>query len=169
MSEDAMGGGLPYRMNVGLVLMNRAGEIFIGKRIGYAAPEEGWQLPQGGIDDGEDVTQALWREMEEEIGTRKAEMVARYPQALGYDFPAQVQSTVYGGRFRGQMQHWFLLRFLGEERDINIHTPPGAAPEFAAYAWKTADDVARLAVPFKRKIYETVLTHFSAAIARARG
>lgn len=158
---------LPYRANVGIVLVNHSGRVFVGKRSDQPDPDSGWQMPQGGIDDGETLEQALWRELGEEIGTRKAEMIASYPRPLFYDFPEQLQPKIYGGLFRGQEQHWFLLRFTGTDSDITLSGHDGQAPEFSAYEWKTPDAVIALAVPFKRKIYESILYYFEEYIRSA--
>lgn len=157
---------LPYRMNVGFVLVNHAGRVFLGKRSDKSGADEGWQLPQGGIDAGESPTEALWRELGEEVGTTKAELVASYPRPMSYDFPESVRNKVYGGRYRGQSQHWFLLRFVGDEADISIsHAEKGQEPEFSDYAWVAPQDVINRAVAFKKTIYENVLYYFDEFIA----
>jgi putative (di)nucleoside polyphosphate hydrolase len=153
---------LPYRCNIGIVLVNRDGKIFIGKRRDQPDPTSGWQMPQGGIDAGEDRETALWRELQEEVGTRSAEIMAAYPRPVLYDFPPEFQPQIYGGHYRGQQQYWFLLRFMGAETDINITATHGeAAPEFSAYRWEKPAAVVELAVPFKRAIYENVLYYFA--------
>lgn len=157
---------LPYRMNVGFVLVNNAGKVFVGKRSDKSGADEGWQLPQGGIDAGESPAEALWREMKEEVGTTKAELVASYPRPMSYDFPEAVRDRVYGGRYRGQSQHWYLLRFVGDDADINIrHTEKGLEPEFSDYAWLKPQEVINRAVAFKKTIYENVLYYFDEFIA----
>jgi len=153
---------LPYRPNVAFVLIDENGKIFFVIFRSMPDPDAGWQMPQGGIDAGESPTDALWREMQEEVGTRKAEIIAAYPHTVTYDFPPDMQGGIYHGKYRGQTQHWFLLRFLGEDEDINIHQAPHADdPEFSDYAWKTPEQVLSLAVPFKRDIYEAVLGYFN--------
>ncbi len=159
-------GALPYRMNVGFVLVNDAGKIFVGKRADKSGPDDGWQLPQGGIDAGESPTDALWRELREEVGTSKAELVANYPRPMSYDFPDTVREKVYGGRYRGQTQYWYLLKFLGDDSDINIHRSIGGhEPEFSDYAWCTPQMVVSRVVGFKQPIYENVLYYFDEYIA----
>lgn len=158
---------LGYRPNIGIVLVNDAGRVFVGKRTDQINPDDGWQMPQGGIDPGESAADALWRELQEEIGTRKAELVANYPRPLTYDFPEHARSKIYDGKFRGQSQLWFLLRFLGDNSDIHLSRAlaPGERPEFNDYDWKTPDAVLNYAVPFKRTIYENVLYYFDEYIA----
>jgi putative (di)nucleoside polyphosphate hydrolase len=160
---------LPYRLNVGIVLVNDAGKIFVGKRSDKVGKDEGWQLPQGGVDHGESPSDALWRELGEELGTRSAEIVAHSPRPLSYDFPETVRAQIYDGKYRGQMQHWYLLRFVGDDADINIRQSAGGHPaEFSDFAWSTPDMVLQQAVAFKRPIYENVLYYFDEYIAYNR-
>jgi putative (di)nucleoside polyphosphate hydrolase len=165
-ADTPMAGVLPYRMNVGFVLVNPIGKVFLGKRADKSGPDDGWQLPQGGIDSGESPTEALWRELGEEVGTTRAELVASYPRPMSYDFPDAVRAKVYDGRYRGQTQYWFLLRFVGDDGDINIHhAERGQEPEFSDYAWCAPQDVINRAVTFKKTIYENVLYYFDEYIA----
>lgn len=159
-----------YRPNIGIVLVNDLGCVFVGKRSDQISPDDGWQMPQGGIDAGESAADALWRELQEEIGTRKAELIACFPRPLTYDFPEHARSKIYGGKFRGQSQLWFLLRFLGDNSDIHLSRSlaPGERPEFSDYDWKTPEAVLNYAVPFKRAIYENVLYYFDEYIAFGR-
>lgn len=148
---------LPYRPCVGVMLMNREGEIFVGQR--RDRDQEAWQMPQGGIDPGEDPQEAALRELWEETGvTRdKVELVARSKQALPYDLPHELVPNIWKGRYRGQKQTWFLLRFLGEDEDVNIETEH---PEFSEWRWLPADELVRSIVPFKRVVYEAVIAEF---------
>jgi len=146
---------LPYRPSVGMMLLNRSGLVFVGKRIDQRA--EGWQLPQGGIDEGESVVDAGFREMEEEIGTRNAVLLRELDAWLSYDLPPHLLGVALRGRYRGQRQRWLALRFLGEDSDININT---AEPEFARWKWIELETLPRIVVPFKRNIYATVIEAF---------
>lgn len=146
---------LPYRPGVGILLFNERGEVFVGMRIDNRA--EAWQMPQGGVDEGETPEQAALRELEEEVGTAKAEIVARSRSPYRYDLPAELVPQLWKGRFRGQEQHWFALRFLGTDADINIETPH---PEFRAWKWAPLNQVPELIVPFKQQLYSELVAEF---------
>ncbi len=151
---------LPYRLNVGAALFNREGKIFIGRRADIAPGVPGnWQLPQGGVDEGEDLRAAVLRELEEEIGTSKAEILAEHPEWHLYDLPPHLIGQAFGGRYRGQRQRWFALRFLGEDAEIRLdaHTHP----EFCAWRWADLAELPGLAVSFKRDIYARLATDFA--------
>ena len=153
---------LPYRRNVGAVLFHRDGRILVARRANLPDAEGaagGWQLPQGGIDDGEDPTKAIFRELGEEIGTTNAEIIGEHPDWLDYDLPDYLIGKAFKGRFRGQRQKWFALRFLGEDTDIRLDTDPH--PEFDAWRWTALSDLPALAVPFKRTIYEILARDFA--------
>jgi putative (di)nucleoside polyphosphate hydrolase len=153
---------LPYRPNVGVVLFDRRGKVFVARRAGTPnaeGPAGGWQLPQGGIDDGEDPAVAVFREMAEEIGTAKAEIIAEHPDWLTYDLPAHLIGVALKGRYRGQRQKWFALRFTGTDADINLDLDPD--PEFDAWRWTQLSDLPGLAVPFKRPIYQVLARDFA--------
>ena len=153
---------LPYRPCVGLMLFNPQGRIFVARRIDM--PSEAWQMPQGGIDKNEDPRRAALRELKEEIGTDKAEIVAESQAWRPYDLPHELRGVLWGGRFRGQTQKWFLLRFTGADTDIDIATEH---PEFLEWKWVELADLPRLIVPFKRKIYEEVVAEFGPIIERS--
>jgi putative (di)nucleoside polyphosphate hydrolase len=146
---------LPYRPCVGIMLLNRQGLVFVGKRIDQTV--EGWQMPQGGIDEGETPREAALRELREETGTGKAEIVGEMDNWLTYDLPPHLIGVAFHGRYRGQRQKWFALRFLGEDRDIDLHTHE---PEFAEWKWQALDTLPRLIVPFKRDTYAAVIAAF---------
>lgn len=143
-----------YRPCVGLMILNREGLVFAAQRIDTP---NAWQMPQGGIDAGESPAEAALREMEEEIGTAKAEIVAEHPRWLSYDLPQDLRGKVWGGRYLGQTQKWFALRFLGNERDIDLTAHEA---EFDAWRWLDMDELPRVIVEFKRGIYEDVIAEF---------
>ena len=157
---------LPYRPCVGVVLLNRQGLVLIGRRI--EGPEHidlthTWQMPQGGIDTGETPTQAALRELYEETGTDKAEIVAETRVWLHYDLPAPVAETAWGGRYRGQRQKWFAVRFTGADTEINVASPGGGhKAEFVSWRWEPMKNLTELIIPFKRPVYERVVKEFSA-------
>ena len=145
----------PYRPCVGICLVNDEGMIFAGKRIDNRA--EAWQMPQGGIDEGEDAVTACFREMAEEIGTDKAELIAQHPEWLDYDIPESLANKLWNGTFKGQTQKWMLLRYKGVDADINIATE---IPEFEAWQWMAPEDLVSLAVPFKQNVYREIIDSF---------
>ena len=147
---------LPYRPCVGMMLINPAGLVFVGQRIDNLV--EAWQMPQGGIDEGEDPQTAALRELGEEIGTEKAEIIAESTDWLTYDLPAAVRDRVWGGRFRGQRQKWFALRFLGDDAEFDLNTHH--KPEFSAWRWAPMAELPSLVVPFKRSMYLGILESF---------
>ena len=150
---------LPYRPCAGFMLVNADGLVFTGQRIDSRAHGT-WQMPQGGIDPGEDEQTAALRELEEETGITpdKVEVIARASSPMKYDLPPELLGKVWKGKYRGQIQHWFLGRFLGEEADINLeaHDPP----EFNAYRWVEPDLLPELIVPFKRDVYAALVEEF---------
>lgn len=148
---------LPYRPCVGVMLMNAQGAVFAGQRMDRFT--EAWQMPQGGIDPGEDARTAALRELKEETGIDAdlVEIVAETHGWLTYDLPADIVPKIWKGRFRGQQQKWFLMRFLGRDEQIDIATPH---PEFSAWRWMPAADLPGHVVPFKREVYERVIADF---------
>lgn len=154
---------LPYRRNVGAVLFNQSGLVFVARRADMPnaeGPAGGWQLPQGGIDEGEDPATAILRELEEEIGTRNAKVIGEHPEWLTYDLPPNLLGIAWRGQYRGQRQRWFAMRFLGDDSDIRLDLDPH--PEFDAWRWVTLGELPALAVPFKRAIYGTLIRSFAA-------
>ncbi len=158
MSKD-----LPYRPCAGVMLVNHDGRVFVGQRCDSTL--EAWQMPQGGIDPGEDALTAAIRELDEETGVSAdhAELIAEAPGTFTYDLPDELVGKVWRGRWRGQAQRWFLFRFTGTDAAINIATPH---PEFRAWRWIDPDDLPRLIVPFKRALYEQVLAAFRPHLGR---
>ena len=146
----------PYREGVGLLLVNDAGLVFVGRRIDQSA--EAWQMPQGGIDEGEDARTAAMRELEEETGTRKAKIVAESSDWIYYDLPEDIADKVWKGKYRGQKQKWFLLRFKGKDSDIRLDTHH---QEFDAWRWVALEQVPALIVPFKQALYRKVVEEFA--------
>lgn len=153
---------LPYRPCVGVMLINSTGLIFAGQRIDNPVPA--WQMPQGGIDDGEKPRVAALRELWEETGVTSAlvEFVAKTPDWVCYDLPPELLGKVWKGKFRGQRQKWFLFRFLGRDDQIRIETDH---PEFSQWRWITADEMLGSIVPFKRAAYEKIVAAFRPHLA----
>jgi putative (di)nucleoside polyphosphate hydrolase len=147
---------LPYRRNVGAVLFNAGGQVFVAKRKDLP---DVWQLPQGGIDKGEDPAEAVFRELKEEIGTNNATILGEHPAWLRYDLPAHLQGVAWHGKYRGQEQKWFALRFTGRDADIDLEAD--SHPEFTAFKWIPLADLATLEVGFKRPIYQTLAQDFA--------
>ncbi len=148
---------LPYRLNVGIVLFGPPGCVFVGERKNVPGA---WQLPQGGIDDGEDPRHAAWRELAEETGTDRAELIGEHPDWLVYDLPPHLLGVAWDGKFRGQRQKWFAFRFTGLDADIRLDADPH--PEFSAWRWVELAALPALAVPFKRHIYQILARDFAA-------
>ena len=146
---------LPYRPCVGVMLINREGLVFVGRRIDQTM--EGWQMPQGGIDAGETPEQAALRELKEEIGTNNARILRAMDEWLAYDLPPHLLGVALQGKYRGQRQKWIAMRFEGDDSEIDIQTEE---PEFAAWKWLAIEALPRLVVPFKRDTYSKVLTAF---------
>ena len=149
---------LPYRRCVGVMLANAAGEVFVGQRIDNDAPA--WQMPQGGIDPGESVRDAALRELWEETGVTpdKVRIEAGTADWLHYDLPHDLVPRIWKGRYRGQAQKWLLMRFLGQDADVNIETDH---PEFSEWRWLPPRDLPAYIVPFKRAVYDAVLAEFA--------
>ncbi|RIA46659.1 putative (di)nucleoside polyphosphate hydrolase [Hephaestia caeni] len=149
---------LPYRPCAGVMLLNREGKVFVGQRLDSTT--EAWQMPQGGIEPGEDAETAALRELGEETGiaSDKVTLVAAAPDELRYDLPDELIGKLWGGRWRGQRQRWFLYRFTGDDTDIDIRT---AHQEFRAWRWVAPTDLPAMIVPFKKALYEQVLAAFA--------
>jgi putative (di)nucleoside polyphosphate hydrolase len=156
---------LPYRPCVGMMLLNRAGLVFIGRRVGgpeHVDETHVWQMPQGGLDDGEEPYSAALRELYEETNVRSVELLAESKRWYTYDIPREIVGQAWKGKYRGQKQKWFALRFTGDEREIDIAHPAGGAhePEFVEWRWEKMERLPELVVPFKRKVYEDVIAEF---------
>ena len=146
------------------MLLNRAGEVFVGRRIDMPAVPA-WQMPQGGIDPGETPLDAALRELKEEIGTDNVELLGESQGWLRYDLPAELSRGIWGGRYRGQRQKWFAMRFTGDDSDIDLAT---AHPEFDAWKWVSPERLADLIVSFKRQLYFDILDEFWIYCATAK-
>ncbi|WP_062011759.1 RNA pyrophosphohydrolase [Aureimonas sp. AU4] len=157
---------LPYRPCVGIMVLNRENRVFVGRRVVEPRGEmdgatQLWQMPQGGIDEGEDALEAARRELFEETGIRSVELLDETPDWLTYELPPELVGIALKGRFRGQKQRWFAFRFTGRDEEIAIDPPPGGhTAEFTEYAWKPMDEVLHLVVPFKRGVYQQVIDTF---------
>ena len=144
-----------YRRGVGLMMFNARGMIFTARRIDTEI--SAWQMPQGGIDEGEAPREAALRELLEETGTDNVEIVGESAIWRSYDFPVELQGRIWGGRFRGQTQKWYAMRFLGRDSDINID---GDEPEFDSWRWSSLEDLPRRIVQFKQRLYTDVIVEF---------
>ena len=153
---------LPYRPCVGITLINPKGEIFAGQRLD--ASVAAWQMPQGGIDEGEKPRDAAYRELWEETGVTadKVEFLSKSADWVTYDLPPELLGKVWGGQYRGQKQKWFLFRFTGTDADIHIDSDH---PEFARWRWIGAAEIVASIVPFKRAVYEAVVAEFRPHLA----
>ena len=149
-----------YRRGVGVMLLNRDGQVFVGARLDN--PADAWQMPQGGIDDGEDSWATALRELEEETGIAPGlvERIVQCPERLRYDLPEGWRPRQWAGKWLGQEQDWFLARFLGEDSDIDLAA--AEHPEFRAWKWIEPDQLPELIVPFKRELYRRLLKEFAA-------
>ena len=149
---------LPYRPCVGVMIRNAAGDVFVGQRNDHHS--EAWQMPQGGVDPGEDPAEAALREMWEETGISAdlVTIVAETEDWIPYDLPPDLLGKIWKGKYRGQKQKWFLLEFRGSDADVNIETEH---PEFRAWRWLPPSELVANIVPFKRDVYERVVAAFA--------
>ncbi len=153
---------LPYRPCAGIMLANKDGKVFVGQRLDNRA-SEAWQMPQGGIDEGEEPQDAAIRELFEETGVTAdlVDIIAQSREEHFYDLPDELLGKLWKGKWRGQRQYWFLMRFKGEDGDINIETPH---PEFSEWQWVVPDRLPHLIVPFKRRLYENIVAEFDGLV-----
>ena len=158
------GAGLPYRPCVGIMLFNSAGLVLVARRLDMVS--EAWQMPQGGIEAGEAPIDAAFRELKEEIGTAKAELLAEAEDWLDYDLPDDLIALLWQGQFRGQTQKWFAMRFTGTDADIDIETE---TPEFSEWKWAEVAELPDLIVPFKRDLYAELVRRFGHLAEILRG
>ena len=156
---------LPYRPCVGQMVLNREGRVFIGRRTGgpeHVDDTHSWQMPQGGVDPGEDPWRAALRELHEETNIRSVEKLGEIGEWLTYDIPRDIVGQAWKGKYRGQTQKWYALRFTGDEREIDIAHPAGGhKAEFTAWRWEPMQNLPALIIPFKRKVYERVVREFA--------
>jgi putative (di)nucleoside polyphosphate hydrolase len=161
---DARPLALPYRRAVGIMLINRRGLVWTGRRLPKWAGDRAlhiWQMPQGGIDRGEAPEHAAYRELEEETSVTSADIVAEHPGWLTYELPHELLGVALKGRYCGQRQRWFAMRFWGDDSEIDIRPRNGSKAEFDRWSWRPIDELPQLIVPFKRPVYEAVVTAFS--------
>ena len=154
-----------YRPCVGVTLINRDGLVFIGRRrnkalVEHVAPGHEWQMPQGGIDRGEDPYAACLRELEEETNVRSVSLLAEANDWYTYDLPNDIADQAWRGRYHGQRQKWYALRFEGDDSEIDVDCPGGHRPEFDAWRWERMERLPELIIPFKRGVYERVVADF---------
>ena len=153
---------LPYRPCAGIMLANKDGKVFVGQRLDNRA-NEAWQMPQGGIDDGEEPQEAAIRELFEETGiaAHLVDIIAQSRDEHFYDLPEELLGQLWKGKYRGQRQTWFLMRFKGDDSDVNINTEH---PEFSKWQWASPDQLPHMIVPFKKRLYEAVVAEFALLI-----
>ena len=150
---------LPMRVGVGIVILNNKNQVFVGKRIDN--PGDKWQMPQGGVDNGEDFITAMKRELEEETSIRNIKIIKKISQTYEYELPKKLVGIIWKGKFRGQKQQWFIVRFLGNENEINLKTKQ---PEFIEWKWIEADMLPKIIVDFKKKLYQNLLKEIKLVI-----
>jgi len=152
---------LPFRQGVGMMILDKNNRVFVGKRLD--SKSNGWQMPQGGIDLGETPSSAALREMEEEVGSGKGEIIAESKKWYSYRVPDFLIPRLWGGKYCGQRQKWFLIRFQGDDSDININTE---YPEFDQWKWVEFDQLLADIIPFKLKLYEQVVDEFASLLKK---
>ena len=148
----------PYRPGVGLMIVNKDKKIFVGSRI-EASKKYSWQMPQGGIDEGETAEQAALRELYEETGIKSVRIIAQTPNWYYYDVPERMVSRLWDGKYRGQKHKWFLLEFFGDEKEINLKA--ASHPEFSKWQWVDLKNLVSIVIPFKRRLYQEIILSFT--------
>lgn len=156
---------LPYRPCAGMMVLNRDGRVFIGRRSDgpeHVDATHAWQMPQGGVDEGENPYPAALRELYEETSMRSVEKIGEIEEWLYYDIPREIVGQAWKGKYRGQKQKWYAFRFTGPDKEIDIENPgDGHDPEFVEWRWEPMENLPGLIIPFKRKVYERVVKEFS--------
>ena len=142
---------LPYRIGVGIIVLNKENKIFVAKRIDN--PKNFWQMPQGGVDEGEDFLSAAYRELEEETSIKNVELITEIDEITTYELPDYLLGKIWKGKFKGQKQKWFIMRYLGTDDEININTPK---PEFLDWKWTDLNSITQIVVKFKLNVYKTL-------------
>jgi putative (di)nucleoside polyphosphate hydrolase len=159
-----MSQSLPYRPCVGIMLLNRDGRVFIGRRsdgLEHVDASHAWQMPQGGVDPDEDPWRAALRELHEETNVRSVERLGETRDWLTYDIPRAIIGQAWKGKYRGQRQKWYAVRFVGNESEIDVAHPAGGhEPEFTEWRWEPIENLPALVIPFKRQVYEQVVAEF---------
>ncbi len=143
---------LPLRNGVGAIVLNKNNQVFVGKRIDN--PGKFWQMPQGGVDEGEDYFEAMKRELFEETGIKNFKIIKEIEGMTEYELPNYLLGKIWKGKYRGQKQKWFIIRFLGNDNEINLNT---SKPEFIEWKWANLDDLPNIIVDFKKKLYERLV------------
>ena len=147
---------LPLRDGVGIVVLNKSNKIFVGKRIDN--PKNFWQMPQGGIDPGEEYLSAALRELKEETGIKSVDLIKEIDELLTYELPQNLLGIIWKGKYRGQKQKWFIMRFNGNDKEINLNTHK---PEFMDWKWINISDITKVAVSFKLDVYKKIQKHLN--------
>jgi putative (di)nucleoside polyphosphate hydrolase len=155
----SLSNNLPYRLGVGIMVLNSYKEVFVARRVDFP---DGWQMPQGGIDEGESPLQAALRELKEEIGTANVHLLAESNKWFSYDFPPSIIEHLRNNKYRGQQQKWFVMEFLGHEKEINLNTQQ---PEFLEWKWVPFFELPNLVVSFKKDVYQQLIKEFSFLIS----
>jgi putative (di)nucleoside polyphosphate hydrolase len=140
---------LPLRSGVGIIVVNKDNKVFVAKRIDN--PKDYWQMPQGGVDEGEDFLTAAFRELEEETSIKNVKLIKEIDEMISYELPKNLLGIIWKGKFRGQKQKWFLMRYLGKDEDINIKTKK---PEFLDWKWIELEEITNVVVDFKLHVYQ---------------
>ena len=147
---------LPLRDGVGIVVLNKSNKVFVGKRIDN--PKNSWQMPQGGIDPGENYLSAALRELEEETGIKNVKLIKEIDELLTYELPPKLLGIIWKGKYRGQKQKWFIMKFNGNDEEINLRTHK---PEFMDWKWIDINDITKVAVDFKLEVYKKIQEHLN--------